>query len=354
MNSQVKKLTFTALMAAMITIFTAYICHIPVGQNGGYIHFGDSLIYIAACLLPWPYAMTAAAIGGGMADLLTAPVWAPATIIIKALISIPFTNKSDKIATARNVISTIIAFAISATGYAIAEAFITYGFTKQAFTGLIAIIPVSVPGSCIQSGGSAIIFVIYTYKNEVYANITNKCDCACTFCIRSQKDAIGDATTLWHKVDPTYDEIIAAIDAFDFTGYEEFVFCGYGEPTCALEMLEKTAKYVKEKYKLPIRVNTNGLGNLYHGRDIVPELAEYIDSVSISLNAANAEEYNKVTRPSFDNAYEAMLDFAEECNRMIKHTQLSIVDVLPEEDIKTCQQIADERGIHLKIRHFSN
>ena len=109
--------------------------------------------------------------------------------------------------------------------------------------------------------------IIYTYKNEVYANITNKCDCACTFCIRSQKDAIGDATSLWHTVDPTYDEIIAAIDAFDFTGYEEFVFCGYGEPTCALDILEKTAKYVKEKYKLPIRVNTNGLGNLYHGRD---------------------------------------------------------------------------------------
>ena len=104
MNSQVKKLTFTALMAAMITIFTAYICHIPVGQNGGYIHFGDSLIYIAACLLPWPYAMTAAAIGGGMADLLTAPIWAPATIIIKALISIPFTSKSDKIMTVRNII----------------------------------------------------------------------------------------------------------------------------------------------------------------------------------------------------------------------------------------------------------
>ena len=73
--------------------------------------------------------------------------------------------------------------------------------------------------------------IIYTYKNEVYANITNKCDCACTFCIRSQKGAIGDATSLWHTVDPTYDEIIAAIDAFDFTGYEEFVFCGYGEQT---------------------------------------------------------------------------------------------------------------------------
>lgn len=195
--------------------------------------------------------------------------------------------------------------------------------------------------------------IIYTYKNQVYANITNKCDCACTFCIRSQTDAIGEATSLWHKVDPTYDEIIAAIDAFDFSGYDEFVFCGYGEPTCALDILIQTARYVKNKYHLPIRVNTNGLGNLYHKKDIVPILAEVVDSVSISLNAANAEEYNKVTRPSFENAYYAMLDFAEECNHLLSHTQLSIVDVLPENDIKECQKIADERGVYLKIRHFS-
>ncbi len=74
----------------------------------------------------------------------------------------------------------------------------------------------------------------------------------------------------------------------------------------------------------------------------------------MQISQINVEEYNKVTRPTFDNAYEAMLDFSKERNRMIKHTQLSIMDVLPEEDIKTCQQIADERGIHLKIRHFSN
>lgn len=153
MDKKLKNLTFTALLAAMITIFTAYICHIPVGSNGGYIHFGDSLIYIAACLLPWPYAMAAAAIGGGLADILTAPIWAPATIIIKALISIPFTNRSSKIVTAGNVISTIIAFVISATGYAIAEAVITQ-------TNILVVLPVSVPGSVIQSGGSAIIFII--------------------------------------------------------------------------------------------------------------------------------------------------------------------------------------------------
>ena len=72
----------------------------------------------------------------------------------------------------------------------------------------------------------------------------------------------------------------------------------------------------------------------------------------MQISQINVEEYNKVTRPTFDNAYEAMLDFAKECNRMIKHTQLSIADVLPEEDIKTCQQIADARGIHLNDTSF--
>lgn len=196
--------------------------------------------------------------------------------------------------------------------------------------------------------------IIYTYKNQVYANITNKCDCSCTFCIRSQKDSVGDAKTLWHKQDPTINEIKAAIDAFDFTGFDEFVFCGYGEPTCALENLLASASYVKEKTGLPIRLNTNGLCNLYHKRDIIPELAEVIDSVSISLNAANAEEYNRVTRPSFDNAYEALLDFASECNSKIAHTQLSIVDVLPPEEIAECKRIADERGVYLKIRKFTS
>ena len=195
--------------------------------------------------------------------------------------------------------------------------------------------------------------IIYTYKNQVYANITNKCDCACTFCIRSERDHIGESGNLWHTVDPTFEEITAAIDAFDFTNYNEFVFCGYGEPTCALDTLLKVAHYVKEHYHLPIRVNTNGLGNLYHGRNIIPELAEVVDSISISLNAPDETSYHAVTRPQFAGAYNAMLDFAEECNHSIAHTQLSIVDVLSPEDIAKCQQIADERGVFLKIRKFA-
>ncbi len=194
--------------------------------------------------------------------------------------------------------------------------------------------------------------ILYTYKNQVYLNITNRCDCSCTFCIRTTKETVGDATDMWFGSEPTIDEIKGAIDAFDFTGYDEVVFCGYGEPTCALDNLLATAEYLKKKLGIRIRLNTNGLANLYHKRDIIPELSEVVDSVSISLNAPNALKYEEVTRPQYEGAYEAMLDFGKESAGKFSHVQFSIVDVLPKEDIEECQRIADERGVFLKIRKF--
>ena len=152
--SKVRYLTMTGLMAALITIMIAYICHIPVGVNGGYIHFGDALIYLAAVLLPRPYAFAAAAIGGGLADLLTAPMWTPATVIIKMLIVLPFCNKSIKIVTPRNVFATVLAYFISGLSYFLAE-YILFGTWS--------VLLVSMWGSLIQSSGSAIFFVIFGY-----------------------------------------------------------------------------------------------------------------------------------------------------------------------------------------------
>lgn len=152
-TAKIKYLTMTGLMAAMITIMTAYIGHIPTGANGGYIHFGDSLIYIAAVILPTPYALAAAAIGGGLADLLTAPMWTPATVIIKMLITIPFTNKSAKIVNTRNVLAAVLAYFISGISYFIAE-YIIFGNASSAFL-------VSMSGSLVQSGGSAVFFVVF-------------------------------------------------------------------------------------------------------------------------------------------------------------------------------------------------
>lgn len=148
----IKKLTITAVMAAMITLMTAYIFHIPVGINGGYVHLGDALIYLAASILPLPYACAAAAIGGGLADLMTAPLWAPATIIIKALICIPFSSKGTKIVTKRNVLALVISGFITIIGYYLAEGII-YGFT-MAFWMMIA-------GNVVQAGGSAVVFFIF-------------------------------------------------------------------------------------------------------------------------------------------------------------------------------------------------
>ena len=150
--SRVRYLTMTGLMASLITIMTAYICHIPVGVNGGYIHFGDSLIYLAAVLLPRPYALIAASIGGGLADILTAPMWAPATIIIKMLITLPFSNKSTKIVTIRNVFATVLAYFISG---------LSYFFAEYILFGTWSVFLVSMWGSLMQSAGSAVFFVIF-------------------------------------------------------------------------------------------------------------------------------------------------------------------------------------------------
>ncbi len=196
--------------------------------------------------------------------------------------------------------------------------------------------------------------IIYTYKDSVYANITNKCNCRCTFCIRFVKDGVGNADTLWHQENPSLEKVLDAIKDFDFTGYKELVFCGYGEPTCQLDILLEAAAYAKREKGLKTRLNTNGQGSAENGHDIVPELAKVIDSVSVSLNAPSKREYEEVTRPLFDNGFENMIDFTQRCREVIGDVRWSIVDVLPEEEKERCIALSKEHDIPLRIRKFSN
>lgn len=196
--------------------------------------------------------------------------------------------------------------------------------------------------------------IIYTFKDNVYFNITNRCTCKCIFCIRNEKDALGDATGLWHDHNPSWDEIKAAVDAFDFSKYKEAVFCGYGEPTCAYDNLIATARYMKEQYPdILLRINTNGLGELFNKKPIVEEMARYIDAVSISLNAPNAARYQEVTQPCFEDAYKDMIAFAEKAKKAFQSVQFSVVSILTDEEIKESQKVADEMGIPLKVRIYS-
>ena len=195
--------------------------------------------------------------------------------------------------------------------------------------------------------------ILYTYKNQVYANITNKCDCRCRFCIRNTEDAVGDAENLWHKVDPTVEEIKKAMDEFDWTGYDELVYCGYGEPTCALDKLIDTAKYAKEKYGVKIRLNTNGLANLYHKTNIIPKLAGIVDTVSVSLNAPDKETYMDVTSPAFVDAFEGLQKFICDSKKIIPSVKVTVVDVLSSEDIEKSRILAEKLGADFRVRKYS-
>lgn len=126
-NKNLRLLTLTAMFAALIMLVTAYIMHIPTGFNNGYIHLGDTMIYVAASMLPMPYALVAAAMGGALADILSgAAVWAIPTAIIKALMVLPFTAKHERLLCRRNVLAIVISGVIGIVGYALA-AMIMYG-----------------------------------------------------------------------------------------------------------------------------------------------------------------------------------------------------------------------------------
>ena len=159
--------------------------------------------------------------------------------------------------------------------------------------------------------------IVYGVKSGLYVNLTNRCPCACTFCIRKNADKVyEEPDTLWLEHEPSFSEVRAAFEAQDMSRYTEVVFCGYGEPTEALDVMLETAAFVKEHYKIPVRLNTNGLGNLINGKRIEPLLEGLVDTVSVSMNASDVENYLRDVRPGFGaESFESMIDFARECKK---------------------------------------
>ncbi len=196
--------------------------------------------------------------------------------------------------------------------------------------------------------------IVYEYMGGLYLNITNDCPCKCVFCIRDKMETLGSASEMWHEKNPDFEDIKDALDNFDVSGYSEAVFCGYGEPTCAFDNLIKTAKYIKEKYGFRIRVNTNGLGNLINKRDITTELCEIADVISISLNAPNAQRYLQVTRNDFGiESFDAMLDFTTKCVEKNANVRMTVVDVITDEEIRQCAELADSLGVKFVSREYT-
>ena len=196
--------------------------------------------------------------------------------------------------------------------------------------------------------------ITYPNKTSLYVNITNRCPCRCTFCLRQNADHVFDSDSLWLEREPTVKEICDSIDGRELSSYDEIVFCGYGEPTERLDALLDVAKHVKEKSDIKIRINTNGLADLICGKSTAAMLKGLIDTVSISLNATNKEDYLRVVRPKFGiESYDAMLKFAKDCTKYVPNVIMTVVDkVTSREEQELSEKICKSIGATLRIRPY--
>jgi radical SAM enzyme (TIGR04100 family) len=194
--------------------------------------------------------------------------------------------------------------------------------------------------------------ISYELWEKLYLNITNKCPCACTFCLRQNDDGAYGSDPLWLEHQPSLEEVIENLKKRDLSSYKEIIFCGYGEPTSELGILLDTAKYIRSVCDTPIRLNTNGLANLIHERKTEQDLKGLIDTVSISLNASDSESYMAITRPKWKDkdCFAEMLSFAETVKQYVPNVILTVVDVIGEEEIAKSQAIADSIGVTLRVR----
>ena len=198
--------------------------------------------------------------------------------------------------------------------------------------------------------------ILYEVYNNLYVNMTNRCPCACTFCLRQTRDEMNHSGSLWLEREPSVEEVKEEFKKFDMTKYKELVFCGFGEPTERLDDMLQVAAFAKEQFHIKTRINTNGLGSLVNGRDIAPELEGKIDTVSISLNTPNAQRFLELTRSKFgEGSFQAMLDFAKEARKYVPDVVLTTVDTtLTKEEEQECQKICDDLGVTYRIRPWED
>lgn len=197
------------------------------------------------------------------------------------------------------------------------------------------------------------ITITYTVGDSLYVNTTNRCPNSCDFCVRSHGEALyGD---LWLDREPTREEILADVERREPEKYPELVFCGYGEPTERQDDIVWVMRELKKAHpSLNIRINTNGQADLINNRDTTPELAGLVDTLSISLNCANAKSYQAVCHSRFgERAFDALIDYARRAKKYVPRVIFSVVrGSIPDADIDVCQKIADDAGVTLRVREM--
>ena len=198
--------------------------------------------------------------------------------------------------------------------------------------------------------------ITYQVKQSVYVNLTNRCPCACRFCLRNNGASVFGSDPLWLEREPTLEEVEASLDKWDYNRYREVVFCGYGEPTERLDVLLSAAEYLKRRDPtLRVRVNTNGLSDLVNGKPTAQLFTGKVDCLSISLNTDDAAEYLDMCRPKFgEAAYPALLAFTKEATTAVPEVVMTVVGepVTSLEKQARCRALAESLGARLRVRPY--
>ncbi|VAX23836.1 Uncharacterized metal-dependent hydrolase YcfH [hydrothermal vent metagenome] len=189
--------------------------------------------------------------------------------------------------------------------------------------------------------------IVYKIRNSLYINVTPHCTNECYFCARYYSKTV-QGHNLKIDQEPAAEEMLKEIG--DPTRFDEIVFCGYGEPTLRLDEIKEVARDVKRKGGLT-RLNTNGHGNHIAKRDITPELAGLIDTVSVSLNAPDAKTYEKICHPLIPDAWEKTVDFIKKGKESGLNVVATVVAIPDEVDIDECKSFVEERlGVKFRVR----
>jgi TatD family-associated radical SAM protein len=195
---------------------------------------------------------------------------------------------------------------------------------------------------------------VYWLDNTLYLNITSKCSNSCFFCLKRYKRGVG-GFNLKLAGEPSVTEITAELaEVLHMRSWDGLVFCGFGEPTERLDVLLEVARWVRQHYGRPlqIRVDTNGHGYVLNPkRDVAGELkVAGVDNVSVSLNAGDKETYMEICKPTFPDAYEAVLDFIRKA-KLVLEVEVTAVR-LPEVDLAKLQAVADGLGVVFRVREY--
>src|SRR3990170_2909687 len=192
--------------------------------------------------------------------------------------------------------------------------------------------------------------VSYKIRNSLYLNITNRCTNTCTFCAK-RDDYYVKGHYLKLPGEPSVEEVVAEVG--DPTEVDEIVFCGFGEPFLRLAVVKAIAKTLKGK-GAKIRINTDGLANLVHGRNVLPELSGLVDALSVSLNAPDAGTYARICPNRYGAAsFPALLDFLREAPRHIPSVVATAV-ALPDLDHDAVRRLAESiEGVTFRLRPYA-